>query len=434
MKDTLKLIVKEFLQAHCLFQSPLLLGYSGGPDSKALLYALLECQKEIPFSLHLAHVDHGWRKESHEEAMELKKEAEKLKIPFHLCKLSLEIEKNREGICREKRLIFFSEIMKKIQGEALLLAHQKNDVSETVLKRLLEGAHLPHLYGIKPSADIYQMKVLRPLLSVEKEEIYQFLKENHLSWLEDSTNLSERYLRGRMRKSLFPLIEEHFGKKAKENLYLLAKRSEELSDYLQSKLSPYLARINRGPFGKWLEIHEELHLFEKRHLLIQFLGFTPKRGDLEKMLTWVEQKEPAKEIQLPEGSFHFDRGVVFSLQLSFPGLFHLHEEGAFEWGNWQITIQKCSHKSAENSHWKDFLSGKAEFYLPNDCFILKAPHQGKDYGSFKKWWSEHQVPMFLRDKLPAVYKADEPFQELLTGKKQKNKKEVIYLKVILNYK
>ena len=79
MKDPLVKKVKDFLNRYVLMgDAPLLLGYSGGPDSKALLYLLLELRSHFNFKLHLAHVDHGWRAESQNEAEILRKEADAL--------------------------------------------------------------------------------------------------------------------------------------------------------------------------------------------------------------------------------------------------------------------------------------------------------------------------------------------------------------------
>lgn len=408
-------MVKEFLDSHYLSQKPLLLGYSGGPDSKALLYALLEYKRDLP--LHLAHVDHGWREESAKEAEELKAEAERLNLPFHICRLDLKDHKNIEAVCREKRLLFFSEVLKKIEGDALLLAHQKNDVSETVLKRLFEGAHFPHLYGLKAVSTLQGMQVLRPLLSISKEEIYQFLRERELSWIEDPTNSAKELLRGRMRSTLIPLLEEHFGKEIQENLFLLGKRSEELNDYLKTRMDPLLRLIKKGPFGRWLDCNILLHPLEKRQLLLQFIGFTPKRGDLEQLVQWIERKEPDKHWD----QFFIDRGVIFSIErtISFP-------EG------WEIKTQKTTENRSKKSSWMDFLSGRVELVLPEGEYDFKAP--GKEYGAFKKLWSEHKVPVFLRDKLPIVFRGDEPYQELLSGIEQKNLKNSSYLHIILNYK
>ena len=96
MKDPLVKTVRDFLSRYFVCGKPILLGFSGGPDSKALLHLLLECRSlRLPFELHLAHVDHGWRPESKNEADILAKEALQLRLPFHL--LTLEMTMFRAG-------------------------------------------------------------------------------------------------------------------------------------------------------------------------------------------------------------------------------------------------------------------------------------------------------------------------------------------------
>ena len=72
-KDLLLLSMKKFVESRLTPGKPLLLGCSGGPDSKALLYLLIKCKRFIPFDLHVAHIDHGWREESADNAVALAK-------------------------------------------------------------------------------------------------------------------------------------------------------------------------------------------------------------------------------------------------------------------------------------------------------------------------------------------------------------------------
>ena len=120
------------------------LGYSGGPDSKALLYSLLACRRFFSLELQVAHVDHGWRPTSGQEAEALKKEVLSLELPFHLCTLKFgeferAIGRSRVGLSA----LAFSSLYRQLGCQAVLLGHQAEDLAETVLKRLFEGAHLP---------------------------------------------------------------------------------------------------------------------------------------------------------------------------------------------------------------------------------------------------------------------------------------------------
>jgi tRNA(Ile)-lysidine synthase len=229
--------VKHFLGIHHLPGKPLLLGFSGGPDSLALLHLLLE----YDLDLHVAHIDHGWRPESGEEAKLLKQEVEGLKLPFHLKRL--ENVPMKENEAREARLCFFKEIYQKIDSQALVLGHHGDDQSETVLKRILEGASLSALRGILPVSTLEGMQVWRPLLAASKAEIRAWLKEKDLKSIEDRTNLDPSYLRGKMRTAILPELEDQFGKEVSGNLRRLGESARELSEYLSRKIEKYESLI-----------------------------------------------------------------------------------------------------------------------------------------------------------------------------------------------
>lgn len=420
--------VNDFLARNYSYRKPLLLGYSGGSDSKALLHILKECQKRRPFPLHLAHVDHGWRKTSSEEALLLKEEAESLGFPFHLHRL-LYMGPNLEAVCREERWRFFQKILGEIEGEALLLAHQKDDVGETVLKRLFEGAHLSRLYGMKEVVHREGIPIFRPLLSIVKKELSAWLSERNLSWIEDETNLKEEFLRGKMRKKILPSLSESFGKGVEENLYQLSLRSQELDKYLEKRLSPYLEKTSQGPFGRWLAFPSGLEKIEYKYLLLKYLKKSPSREELEKMLLWIERKEA----DMQQGDLFFDRGAVFQLStfdFGFTEPFSLEEEGVFTWGDWQVKIRR--KQGEESASWQHFLLGKVEFSLPAGKYTLRLPCLGETYGStpLRKWWSSLQVPSFLRGRFPVVYCEDVIVKELLSGKNKKKEKPELFVSLI----
>lgn len=109
MKDLLLLQLKKFLESRVVPGSSLLIGYSGGPDSKALLHLLYQCRRFADYTLHLAHVDHGWRSESAGEAELIADEAKRLGLNLHVKQLGAgDFEPgNLEEQGREHRLSFF---------------------------------------------------------------------------------------------------------------------------------------------------------------------------------------------------------------------------------------------------------------------------------------------------------------------------------------
>lgn len=261
MKDTLLQRAKEFLKSKSI-SGPLLLGFSGGTDSLALLHLLLACKKLITFDLEVAHVDHGWREESGMEAEKLQQDIEALGLQFHLSRL--------EGGCqgedkaRQGRLAFFSSLYKKLGASALLLAHHGDDQSETVLKRIFEGASLYSLGGIKQETYLKGMRIWRPLLGVPKKELKAYLDKRGLKPLHDPTSFD---LRTKMRAQIFPQLEKQFGKEIGLNLRKLGEAAEELAGYLDKKIEPYFKAVHHhsvdlSPFYPFEKV--ELKAFLKK--------------------------------------------------------------------------------------------------------------------------------------------------------------------------
>ena len=400
--------VSEFLKSHWDGHSPLLLGYSGGPDSKALLYALLEsgCR-----TLHLAHVDHGWRPESAKEALELEEEAKSLGIPFHTIRLNLPPNINKEAASREARLAFFRSLFETIPFQALILAHQAGDVAETALKRILEGAHLPFLGGMEPVGRIADMFIWRPFYSTKKEEILSFLQHKHLKPLIDPTNSDPAYLRARMRMEILPFLARAFGKEISENLHLLSSRAAELKAYLEKKIEVHEPK--RGPWGLFSSV-SHLERLEARYLL-------QKWADLEKIRlprTLLEAALDAVSSNLPNRRISsrilIDRGKVFFLSSSPPswGTDPLRLlPGSWTWGDWKISVQEDERQPCEAVDWTQVWSGRFTVRAPKG--VLSMPSPGT---SLRHLWNKMKVPAFLRYQVPIVSSEKGSAIEFLTGK------------------
>ncbi len=245
--------------------APLLVGFSGGPDSTCLLHLLLELDAD----LHVAHVDHSWRPESAEEAKSLSSFADSLSLPFHSVKLSPPGPGNAEACAREARLLFFQEISSKIGAQAVALGHHLNDQAETVLKRVLEGAPLAQLGGLEKVRRYRGIMYWRPLLDVSRGQIMQYLEEKKLSYLEDRTNQDRKYLRTRLRRDVFPFLTEVFGKEISSPLCQIGRDSTELEGYLDRKVAWFLPEIREVAGGVLFDFSRGFpeEVIESKHLL-----------------------------------------------------------------------------------------------------------------------------------------------------------------------
>lgn len=272
VKNSLVAVLKDFLKRHFRPGSPLLLGYSGGPDSEALLRLLLECRPLFPFEIHLAHVDDGWRAKTGDEAEALRQKAESLGLPFFLQTLTWDKKNNWEEEARNARIQFFYALHEKHHYQALLLAHQADDHAESVLKRIFEGAHVSKLCALYAVAEWEKMSVWRPLIGVRKQELVQYLNERGIAFHTDPLNHSARFLRGRMRSSLLPQLTQTFGKEIVGNLCFLGRESGKIKDYFERKMAPYLENQRSCAFGRFLDLPAGLEEIEMQFLLKQWFA------------------------------------------------------------------------------------------------------------------------------------------------------------------
>jgi len=270
MKDTILQGVKGFLSKYYLPGKPLLLGLSGGSDSLALYHLLLECQVE---DLHAVHIDHGWRKESSEEGAWLQRQ---VKGPFHLVRL--EGGCRGEETARQDRYAAFGKLYQQLGAQALLLGHQADDQSETVLKRVLEGAHLLALGGIHPVSQRWGMTIWRPLLMFPKHQIRLWLEKKGVTPLEDPSNADPQFLRARMRRDIFPDLAKQFGKEIGDNLCRLGASAQELKEYLDKKMEPYFQKVVRTDEGVTIDCNP-FFPFER----VEVKAFLKKLADQEKI-------------------------------------------------------------------------------------------------------------------------------------------------------
>jgi len=174
---------------------------SGGADSMALLWAMYLLQDKLQIQAVAAHFDHGLRgEESRRDAAFVRDFCAGYKIPF-TCGNGQVVagKKGLEAAAREARYGFLCSLPGKIAT-----AHTADDNAETILMHLVRGTGLKGLGGIAP----VNGNLIRPMLSVTREDVVAFLEEYHIPYVEDSTNARDTFLRNRLRHTVMPLLRQ----------------------------------------------------------------------------------------------------------------------------------------------------------------------------------------------------------------------------------
>ena len=304
----------RFILQHDMIRSgeAIVVGFSGGVDSLALLVALYELRHPLDCQLHIAHLNHQLRGDSTSDAELVKQYANLLKLPFTIKKIDIpalmkQRKQSIEALARKERYEFFESVSKKIGATKVALGHQRNDQAETVLMNLLRGAALTGLRGILPIRD---GKFIRPLLDFSRTEIEEFVAEQGLQPCDDSTNWDRNFLRNRIRLDLLPLLKRDYNRNIQntlaQNAELLRAESDYLEDIARKALDACLAEpathdvviLNRLMF---LRHHPAL----RRRILRLAIGQI--QGDMKElafnhsefMLQLSEGKSPNRQLNLP---------------------------------------------------------------------------------------------------------------------------------------
>lgn len=196
--------------------TPLLLGLSGGADSRLLLHLVASECRQTGAPLHLAHVHHGIRgKEADRDERFCRDLAEQYRLPLHVLHadvptLARERGESVETAARQVRYEFFSRVMREQDIPLLLTAHNADDNLETVLFHLVRGCGLAGLGGIAPARclDAPGQTVVRPLLLCSKADIVAACHEQALDFVTDSTNEDTSYTRNFLRARVLPALGE----------------------------------------------------------------------------------------------------------------------------------------------------------------------------------------------------------------------------------
>lgn len=419
-----------FLKDHIERQKPLGLAYSGGPDSEALYQLFLEINQAYPLQLHVLHINHNWREESKKQADDLERKV--CQDGFIFYRKDLEepcINSNLEEKGRIARLQFFQEISEKNSLQGIFLAHHKDDLAETVLKKVLEGSHLINISSLKPVQKINKITLFRPLLGKTKLELKKYVSKKGISYVEDPTNLETRYTRVRIRHQILPKLSQDFGKSVFNNLVELSKRSEELLSYFKKTL-PYPEKTS-GPFGNAYDFNplSLTHPLEWKVLLLLIIKeekIVFSNRVLEDIMRSLQKKSANKKFKQNKIEIISDRGVLFVVKekIHFPSKFtHLNEKDIL-WNSFKLAMNLIYEIDGEKKGWKSFWRADVSFYLPDGKYFLAnfLDLSSKDKKQIQKEWSNQKIPAFLR-KFPVIVSEDGHLIEDLLS--YKTKKELI---------
>ena len=393
--------------------SSLCVGVSGGADSVALLHILLRLREQFGYSVQVVHVNHHLRgEESDRDAAFVKDFCADLKVPceifdFDVAKIARTQKQSVELCGRELRYKAF----RSMNCDAIAVAHTRSDSIETAIFHMARGTSLKGAAGIPPvNGDI-----IRPLICCTRSEIEAYIRQNMLSFITDSTNLTDDYARNFIRHQIirpltdrFPAFETCFSRFV-DNAAITQDFLERESEKLRTEAT------NQNGFS--LEKLQSAHPAVLQSLLRTLLS--------EKMQKPVEEDLIllcSRAVQRGSGKIQIAPDIYFSVRQQYVSF--LKTQRSTGWsvviessdfpvetphGIYRLTQHSGSQRfQTDRRHWID--PQKIGFplvlrsRLPGDVFFSPIRKQSK---TLKKLFNEMKVPPSERNSVAVLASQDE---------------------------
>ena len=210
-----------------------IVGFSGGADSMALMQTLVSLRHDLGIRLHAAHFNHKIRPQALRDERFVRRWCKRLNVPLTVgARRTARAGHLSEDDARQMRFKFFVKLALELKAQSVALAHTRNDLAETVLMRLLRGSGLYGLRGILPQREITDVTFVRPLMGVARADIEAYLKSKRIIFCTDTTNRLLKYTRNKIRLQLLPLLAREYNPQITDILTDVAHTAYEDYDFL----------------------------------------------------------------------------------------------------------------------------------------------------------------------------------------------------------
>lgn len=224
---------------------------SGGADSVALLRALVESKTDDLVIAHLNHQIRGVESDADADHVQTLYPSLPHRVEsIDVVSFAKSDGDNLEAAARRIRYEFLTRVARETQASWVATAHTLDDQAETILHRLIRGSGLRGLRGIAAKRELSPgIQLLRPMLTVSREEVIGYLRERGQSWREDQSNEDQRFTRNRIRHELLPLLRE-FNPAIAETLGRTAEQAEEVFSQIEEQSQRDLEIAERPKAGR----------------------------------------------------------------------------------------------------------------------------------------------------------------------------------------
>ena len=362
---------------------------SGGADSVALLFAMYLLKEKLEIRLSAAHFNHHLRgEESQRDENFVRDLCGRFDIPLFCGEGEVTRgQKGLEAAARDARYAFLRTLDGKIAT-----AHTADDNAETVLLHLVRGTGLKGLGGIAP----VNGNVIRPMLGVTRQEVERFLEEWGLTYVQDSSNHTDAFLRNRIRHHVMPVLKEENPRLA-ENISAMALRLRQDEDCL--------TELSQPEYPLEVESLKAMHPSLRSRVLERFLK---DRGVREPEAVHIAQVESLLFSQKPSARTDLPGGITIARNYAVLEVIHDQEgirpvsltcPGNIEIAGWRV----CCFPAE-----RILQTAETFTVVPEGAVVLRSRREGDRLrlsgGSktLKKLFIDKKIPASLRDTIPVL--------------------------------
>ncbi len=407
--------------------SRVLVAVSGGLDSMVLWRLLLAVRNELGIEIGVVHVDHQLRgRRSEQDAAFVKRQAAASAVRCFVGRVDVvrRAQRHKESVeeaARFLRYAQFDRIAQRHGFDVVCTGHHADDQSETVLARIIKGAGLKGLSGIREVRNHY----VRPLLTFRRSDLESYAREKSVPHREDHTNRDERFFRNKIRRQLLPLLRKDYDPQIDRHLGHLARIASLAHRRQQIHAERLFSRLCRHQAGKIVLEIKPLgrYLFDQKQalygLILDRLDGARRAtfGDFERLDELISDSQSGRLLRI--GSVEcrrLTRSVVFSTgrrKSARSFCFSLPGSGSYRWPEhgfglrirrmrWSPGLRKTLGRSP-NVEYVDAGVVKGALvvrsWLAGDRFFPLGMRHAKKLSDF---FSDEKIPLTVRHAIPIV--------------------------------
>jgi len=388
------------------------LAYSGGVDSQVLLHLLSQLKQSHNINVQAVYIDHGLQQQSKQWQQHCAESCELLSIPFQAISVNAKASKGEspEASARQARYAALSKLIE--SNDCLLTAQHQDDQAETFLLQLFRSAGAAGLSAMPFYTSFSKGWHLRPLLNINQQQILDYAEQNNLSWVEDPSNLNNKYDRNLVRNTFMPLLKKRWPS-IERAISTAAQQQAENRNLIDELAKEDFSKIDAENNSLCINDLKKLSEARCRNVLRFFIkqqGFNiaPRKVMQQIIFQIFNAKEDARpDIRWSNAVIHRFKKRLYVL----PAIEH-DETQLIQWHarealvinslNLKISMQSTSKAGLK----KDVLDHELQIrFRQSGERIQPAGREGSH--SLKKLFQEASVPPWERSRIPLVYLNDE---------------------------